>query len=437
MARTHSARLVRGGIALAAASAILLSAAAPASADTVIDGPVPLLTAERFAILASQSISNTGPSVISGDVGLSANGPSSVTGFDGQGLTLEGEQVFGSDAVTANGHARQAFNSAASLTPTDTGVVITQLDGLTLSPGTYAGGAVDLAVGGDLTFAGSDRSVWVMQVESALTINSNSTMLFTGGASACNVLWQVGSSATIGSSADFVGTVIAESDITLVTGADVQGRLLALSGSVVLDTNTIQVPASCPTTGTVSETTVPSITSPAPPDGTVGTPYSFTVTADGTPAPTYTVEGALPLGLTIDTTTGVISGIPTTPGATTFTVVADNPDSDDDSETYTVTITAAPPVSSPPVTPPDASAPPSTPGQPTAPAPTATAPGAGVPGGGGGGDGDDSSTRGQLPQTGTSPIGMLAGLALALMLVVAGLVVASRRGRPTSAIRSS
>lgn len=403
MARTTlSRRFLKGGVAAAAASAIFFSATVAASADTVIDGPVGLGSAASFAVLGSVGVSNSGPSVLNGDVGISPNEASSVTGLDGgQGSVINGDEYYGEEvAALARQDAGIAYGIADSLTPQS--LDITQLDGLTLSPGTYAGGAVDLAVNGDLAFAGSDRSVWVMQVQSSLTINANTTMTFSGGASACNVFWQVGSSATLGGDADFSGTIVAQESISLVAAATVEGRLLALTGAVTLDTNTITVPDPCPTTGTVIDTRAPSITSPAPSDGTVGTPYEHTVVADGTPAPTYTVEGDLPPGLTIDEVTGVISGTPTTSGTFTFTVIADNLDDEDSSETYTVTIADAPPVSSPPVTPPEDSTPP-TASAPSAPVPTA-------PGGG-----DDSSTGGQLPATGGSPLTGLAAAAIALI----------------------
>ncbi|MFT2568461.1 ice-binding family protein, partial [Escherichia coli] len=79
---------------------------------------------------------------------------------------------------------------------------------------------------------------WVFRAASSLTIGSGTRIVITGGASSCNVFWQVGSSATIGSAAHFQCTIVAEQSITAVTGATVDGRLLAQNGAVTLDTNT-------------------------------------------------------------------------------------------------------------------------------------------------------------------------------------------------------
>jgi hypothetical protein len=133
---------------------------------------------------------------------------------------------------------------------------------------------------------------------------------------------------------------MAKQSITATTGATIIGRLLANTAAVTLDTNTITVPTGCPAAGTTS--TSPVITSRAPTGATAGTPYEFTVTATGTPAPTYTISsGALPAGLTLNGTTGVISGTPTTPGTTTFTVTASNRTAPDSAATHTL-VTAAP-----------------------------------------------------------------------------------------------
>lgn len=340
MARSPRFRpaLRASAVAITAVALVFVSGHA-AQAATVIDGPVNLRSASTYGVLGASEVTNTGPTIVNGDVGISPG--TSVTGFtEGPGIIVGGVLNTNNEPATlAQGDLTEAYNVAASLTPLESG--ITQLNGRSLTPGVYSGGAVDLADTGALAFAGSAESVWVIQASSSLTIGSGTVMTFSGGASACNVFWQVGSSATIGESAQFAGTVLAQTSITAITSAVITGRLLARTGAVTLDTNTITVPEDCPTTGTTTETV--EITSGAPSDATAGTPYSFTVTADGIPAPTYTVtSGSLPAGLTLDATTGVISGTPTTPGTSTFTVTASNGDTPDDSVTYAV-VTSPPP----------------------------------------------------------------------------------------------
>lgn len=384
MARTTPARLLRSGLALGVVAALSLGGASAASADS-IDGPVDLGTAAPYGVLAGSTVTNTGASVVDGDVGLAPG--SAVTGFDGGPGVVNGVvDVANPRAVQAKADLLTAYGVATGLTPQETGVV--ELNGRSLSPGVYSGGAVQLADTGALTFAGSADSVWVIQAASTLTIGGATTMVFTGGASACNVFWQVGSSATIGSGAAFRGTVLADQSISTTAGATVVGRLLAQTGAVTLDTTTITVPEACPTAGVVSES--PTITSGTPDDATVGTPYEFTVVATGTPAPTFAVtDGELPAGLELDAGTGVVSGTPTIPGDTTFTVTADNGEAPADSATYTVTVAAeavVPPVLPPvlppvvpPVVPPVTPVPPVVPPVTPAPPVGATPPGAVTP----------------------------------------------------------
>jgi len=327
------------------ASAALFVASQGAQAATTIDGPVNLGTAATYGALGASELTNTGPSVVTGDIGVSPG--SSVTGF---GLPPQGTYtgaLHQTDAAAAQAQSdvTTAFNVAASLTPTTSG--LSELNGKSLTPGVYSGGALSLADNGALTLAGSANSVWVFQAASSLTIGSATEIIVTGGASACNVFWEVGSSATLGTGAQFRGTILAKQSITATTGATVVGRLLANTAAVTLDTNTITVPSGCPASGTPS--TSPEITSGPPPGATTGTPYSFTVTATGSPTPTYTVTGgALPAGLTLNETTGVISGTPTAPGTSTFTVTAANGTSPPSSATYVIVTAPSSPAGSVP-----------------------------------------------------------------------------------------
>lgn len=330
-------------LGLAVAATFGISTAA--SAATVISGPIDLGTAESYGVLGATGVTNTGPTVINGDLGVSPG--TSLTGFTGAptGGEVDGEtHQTDTEAAQAQADALTAYNVAASLSPTRLGMG--ELAGQSLAPGVYTGGALALS-GGNLTLAGSASSVWVFQASSTLTIGSGANILFTGGATSCNVFWQVGSSATIGTGAAFEGTVLAHTSVTANTDATIAGRLIALNGAVTLQSNVITPATGC-TPGTVSDTPAPEITSGEPTDATAGTPYSFTVTAEGTPSPTYTVtQGTLPAGLSLDSTTGVISGTPTTPGSSTFTVTAGNGQSPDASAIYEITVAAPAPIVAP------------------------------------------------------------------------------------------
>lgn len=301
----------------------MLWQAGAAQAATAIDGPVDLGTSAAFGVLGASTVTNTGPSVVTGDVGVSPG--TAITGFTGAPNGSYTGALHQTDATAggAQSDLTTAYNTAAGLTPTRSGVA--ELDGLSLSPGVYAGGALSLANNGVLTLAGSASSVWVFQAASSLTIGSASQIVVTGGASSCNVFWKVGSSATLGTTSEFVGTIMANQSITANTGAGIAGRLLANTAAVTLDSNVVTVPTGCAPAGTVTTTDSPAFTSATPPNAVVGTPYTFTVTATGTPAPTFTVSaGELPAGLELNGITGEITGTPTDAGPSTFTITADN-----------------------------------------------------------------------------------------------------------------
>ncbi|PYY37591.1 ice-binding family protein [Curtobacterium sp. MCBD17_029] len=420
--------VLTGGAGLGLAVSLVLTASSGASAATEIDGPVTLGTAATYGVLGASAVTNTGPTVVNGDLGVSPG--TAVTGFgaapDG---VVTGTVRSRTEAAQAQQDARTAYDAAAALTPS--GVDVTDLDNRApLVPGVYSGGALDLSDGNTLTLDGDAQSTWVFQAASTLVVGTDTRILITGGASSCNVFWQVGSSATIQSGAQFQGTVLAQQSVTAVTGATVQGRLLALNGAVTLDTNTITPSQTCPPPATPTPTVAPSITSGTPTDATTGQPYSYTVTATGTPTPTFTATG-LPTGLTIDSTTGVISGTPTAPGSSTVTITASNGTGPADTQVVTVRVLAPTPTPTPTPTPAPA-APVPTP-TPTTPTPTPTTPAGTTPTGttptaGDVGTGTGRTPTGTLAFTGSDPT-LPLGIAGVLLAAGLGLTVVARRRR--------
>lgn len=216
-------------IALAVVLTALLASTALAA-----QARVPLGTAGNFAVLAGQSITNTGPTTITGDVGLSPG--TSVIGF--ASVTLHGT-LHKADAVAlkAKNNLVTAYNNAAGRTPKTS--VPTELGGKTLKAGVYSAGTLGLTGTLTLNAQGNSSAVFIFQAASTLITASGSRVTLINGASACNVYWKVGSSATIATSSRFVGTILALTSVKLQTGARLQGRALARNGSVTLDHNVI------------------------------------------------------------------------------------------------------------------------------------------------------------------------------------------------------
>jgi hypothetical protein len=195
-------------------------------------------TATPFAILAGSAITNTGATTINGDVGISPNGSSSVTGAPP--MTINGGTHY-ADAVAlqAKNDLVTAYNDAANQTPF---VDLTgqDLGNKNLTPGTYRFSS-SAGLTGPLTLSGF--GVYVFQIGSSLTTGSGSSVLLTNGAQACGVYWQVTSSATFGTTTAFQGTVMALASISMNAGATLIGRALARNGAVTLINNTITRPA--------------------------------------------------------------------------------------------------------------------------------------------------------------------------------------------------
>jgi hypothetical protein len=195
---------------------------------------VGLGSAASFSVLAGSTVTNTGPTTMFGDLGLSPG--SSVTGApDVLGQTHVDDAV----AIGAKNALTTAYNGAAARS--SNGSAGTDLAGQTFLPGVYTASNSLLLSSGSVTLnaQGDPNAVFIFQVGSTLITGSSTRVLLTNGAQACNVFWQVGSSATLGTGTAFVGTIMASASITADTAATIHGRLLAQTGAVTLDTNTI------------------------------------------------------------------------------------------------------------------------------------------------------------------------------------------------------
>lgn len=199
-------------------------------------------TAKSFAVLGASAVTNTGMSTVLGNLGVSPG--FAVTGFP-PGVVVGTVHISDAVALQAQSDANTAYNNLAG-TACDTDLTGQDLGGLTLVPGVYCFSS-SAQLTGQLTLdaLGNAESVFVFQIGSTLTTASSSSVLMTNGGSACNVFWQVGSSATLGTGTDFAGNILALASITLTTGADVAGRTFALNGAVTMDDNVVRIPEEC------------------------------------------------------------------------------------------------------------------------------------------------------------------------------------------------
>ena len=209
--------------------------ALPAGDALAQQPPVNLGTAGSFGVLAGSTVTNTGPTTINGDLGLSPG--TSVTGFP-PGKVNGTIHVANAVAAQAQSDLTTAYNDAAGRLPANS--VSGDLGGSTLAPGVYKSGS-SLGLTGTVTLdaGGNADAVFIFQVASSLTTASGSRVALVNGARPCNVFWQIGSSATLGTSTVFVGNILALTSITLNNGASLSGRALARNGAVTLDNNTV------------------------------------------------------------------------------------------------------------------------------------------------------------------------------------------------------
>jgi hypothetical protein len=247
-------------------------------------------SATPYAVLAGSAITNTGATVITGDVGLAPG--TSIGGFP-PGIIHGTSGAADAASLAAVIASTAAYTIAASDTPFST-VAAGTLGGSTLTPGVYQSGS-GLSLTGTLTLngGGNANAVFIFQAGSTLTTASSSSVILEGGAQACNVFWQVGSSATLGTATTFVGSILAQTSATLDTGANVNGRVQAQTGAVTLDDNTISVPTCAAVTGTTTTTTTTTAgttTTTTHPATTVTTPGSST--HGGSPTPVTSTPSA-------------------------------------------------------------------------------------------------------------------------------------------------
>jgi len=270
---------------------LLISPAKAAAAEATVN----LGTTESFAVLAGSTVTNTGSTVISGSAGGNVGvwPGSAITGFPP--ATISDGVAHAADAVAQQAQVdlTTAYNDAAGRTVTSN-LTGQDLGGLTLTSGVYSFDSSAQLTGNLILDAeGNPDAAFIFQIGSALTTASASSISLINGARYCRVFWQVGSSATLGTSTQFIGHIFALSSITAATGVTVQGQLLARNGAVTLDSNTIinGICAALTPTPTVSPaptaTTAPTVSPTSVPTDTPS-PTASPATTAPTPTPTPT-----------------------------------------------------------------------------------------------------------------------------------------------------
>ena len=195
-------------------------------------------TADNFAVLGASTVTNTGPTVLGGNLGVSPG--TSITGFPPGSFSGSAQQVTEPVAAQGETDAMTAYNSLTSLQSTGN-LTGKNLGGLTLAPGVFSfSSSAGLTGPLTLNFGGLNNASFVFQIGSTLTTASGSVVNVVDEGSNDSIYWAVGSSATLGTASTFEGSLIAAQSITLTTGASIGcGNAIALNGAVTLDTSTI------------------------------------------------------------------------------------------------------------------------------------------------------------------------------------------------------
>jgi Ice-binding-like len=257
--RVFSVRRLSGSLAARSALVLAISVFAlrPLMASAA-QPPVGLGKAASFAVLAGQGVTNTGSTVIYGNLGTSP--AKAVTGFPPGHVhgAIHRADAF---ALHAKNSLTTAYNDAAGRTPVIT--VATELGGQTLTPGVYNSESGTFQITGTLTLdaSGDPNGVFIFQTSSTLITASGSKVSLIGAASPCNVFWQIGSSATLGTGSTFRGNIMALTSIQVKANVTVIGRVMARNASVTLHSDVITA-ASCG-----ANTTPPSQVTPVPSGG--------------------------------------------------------------------------------------------------------------------------------------------------------------------------
>ena len=224
--------------------------------STGLAGPT-MGSAQSFAVLGGSTVTNTGSSVINGDLGVSPG--TAITGFFGtvenDGPGIVNGAIHEGDATAALAHTALIIAYTAAQTATGGVAGPANLGGAILTPGvyTYAAAAPWATAGTTLTLdaLGNSSAQWIFQIGSTLITPASATVALIDGASANNVFWQVGTSATLGATNAFAGSILADKSIGL-GGGTLDGRALAITGAVTISVaETINVPTNVPEPATM------------------------------------------------------------------------------------------------------------------------------------------------------------------------------------------
>ncbi|MDQ3404870.1 MAG: ice-binding family protein [Actinomycetota bacterium] len=281
MRQTPVVRSLLGAIVLMSGLVVLSPATAHAATSP------PLGSAATFAVLGASTVTNTGPTAVTGDLGVSPG--TAVVGFPPGSVT---GTIHTTDAVAAQ--AQADIGTAITFTAAqacDADLTGQDLGGRTLAPGVYCFNS-SAQLTGTLTLdaRGDPNAAWIINVPSSLTTGSNAAVVLTGGATPCNnnnITWLIGASATIGTGTSFIGNILAHTSITLAAAASSSGSLYAHTGAVTMDTNMV---STCAGTGGKANPTITTIPSGSVP---VGGEISDTANLTGGASPTGTVTFTL------------------------------------------------------------------------------------------------------------------------------------------------